>query len=60
MEEQRRKRHELEAHALGLAARNGIPEVVPVAEPASVRKLIYLDQIKTLKKPTPTGSTTPS
>jgi len=54
MEEQRRKRHELEAHALGLAPRNGISEVVPVAEPPSVRKLIdrYLDQIKTLKKPT--------
>ena len=53
IEEQRRKRHELEAHALGLAPRNGIPEVVPVAEPPSIRKLIdrYLDQIKTLKKP---------
>ena len=54
MEEQRRKRHELEAHALGLTPRNGILEVVSVAEPPSVRKLIdrYLDQIKTLKKPT--------
>jgi len=53
MEEQRRKRHELEAHALGLAPRNESSDVVPAAEPPSVRKLIdrYLDQIKTLKKP---------
>ena len=53
MEEQRRKRHELEAHALGLAPRNETSEVVPAAEPPSVRKQIdrYLDQIKTLKKP---------
>ena len=53
MEEQRRKRHELEAHALGLAPRNENSEVVTAAEPPSVRKLIdrYLDQIKTLKKP---------
>ena len=53
MEEQRRKRHELEAHSLGLAPRNEISEVVPVGEPPSVQKLIdrYLDQIKTLKKP---------
>ena len=53
MEEQRRKRHELEAHALGLAPRNQTSEEVTPAEPASVRKLLdrYLDQIKTLKKP---------
>jgi integrase len=53
MEEQRRKRHELEAHALGLAPRNETSEVVTSTEPASVRKLLdrYLDQIKTLKKP---------
>src|SRR5450432_2242958 len=52
MEEQRRKRHELEAHALGLAPRNQTSEEVTPAEPASVRKLLdrYLDQIKTLKK----------
>jgi len=53
LEAQRRKRHELEAHALGLAPRNGISEVAHMAEPPSVRKLIdrYLDQIRTLKKP---------
>jgi len=53
MEEQRRKRHELEAHALGFAPRNGTSEVAAAAEPPTVRKLIdrYLDQIKTLKKP---------
>jgi integrase len=53
MEEQRRKRHELEAHALGLAPRNETSEAVLAAEPPSVRKQIdrYLDQIKTLKKP---------
>jgi len=53
VEEQRRKRHELEAYALGLAPRNAVSEVVPAGEPPSVRKLIdrYLDQIKTLKKP---------
>ena len=53
MEKQRRKRHELEAHALGLAGGNRLSEVVPVAEPPSVWKLIdrYLDQIKALKKP---------
>jgi integrase/recombinase XerD len=54
MEEHRRKRHELEAHALGLAPRNETSVVAPAAaEPPSVRKLIdrYLDQIKTLKKP---------
>ena len=51
MEEQRRKRHELEARSLGLAPQNGTS--VPAAEPPSLRKLIdrYLDQIKTLKKP---------
>ena len=53
MEEQRRKRHELEAHALGFAPRNRISDVAAAAEPPTVRKLIdrYLDQIKTLKKP---------
>ena len=53
MEEQRRKRHELEAHALGLAPRNETSEAVTPIEPASVRRLLdrYLDQIKTLKKP---------
>src|SRR5215469_14635216 len=53
MEEQRRKRHQLEAHALGLAPRNETSEVVAAAEPPSVQRLIdrYLDQIKTLKKP---------
>lgn len=40
MEEQRRKRHELEAHALGLAPPDKTSEVDR-----------YLDQIKTLKKP---------
>ena len=54
MEEQRRKRHELEAHTLGLAPRKEISDVVPAAEPPSVQKLIdrYLDQIKTVKEPT--------
>jgi integrase len=53
MEEQRRKRHELEAHALGFAPRNETSSVVPPVEPPSLWKLIdrYLDQIKTLKKP---------
>ena len=53
MEEQRRKRHELEARSLGLAPQNGTSAAVPAAEPPSLRKLIdrYLDQIKTLKKP---------
>jgi hypothetical protein len=53
MEEQRRKRHELEAHALGLAPQHGTPEAVPASELPSVQKQIdrYLDQIKTLKKP---------
>jgi hypothetical protein len=53
MEEQPRERHELEAHALGLAPRNETSEVVPAAQPPPVRKLIdrYLDQIKTLKRP---------
>jgi hypothetical protein len=52
MEEQRRKRHELEAHALGFAPRIGTSDV-SAAEPPTIRKLIdrYLDQIKTLKKP---------
>jgi hypothetical protein len=52
MEQQRRKRYELEAHALGFAPRNGTSDVA-AAEPPTVRKLIdrYLDQIKTLKKP---------
>jgi len=39
MEEQRRKRHELEAHALGLAPRNKTSEVISAAEPPSARKL---------------------
>jgi len=53
MEEQQRKRDELEAHALGLAPRSETSEVVTPTEPASVRKLPdrYLDEIKTLKKP---------
>ena len=53
MEEQRRKRHELEAHALGIAPQNEISGVVTAPEPPSVQRLIdrYLDQIKTLKKP---------
>jgi len=53
MEEQRRKRHELEAYALGFARRNGTSDVAAAAEPPTVRRLIdrYLDQIKTLKKP---------
>src|SRR5262249_58778920 len=53
MEEQRRKRHELEAHALGFAPRNGTSDVAAAPEPPTVRKLIdrYLDQIKTLNKP---------
>src|SRR6516164_8683712 len=52
MEEQRRKRHELEAHALGFAPPIGAA-VAAAAELPAVRKLIdrYLDQIKTLKKP---------
>jgi integrase/recombinase XerD len=53
METQRRKRHELEARALGLTTASDTPDVAAATEAASVRKLVdrYLDQIKTLKKP---------
>ncbi len=54
MDAQRRKRHELEACALGLNIADAAQEISSAASgPPSLRKLIdrYLDQIKTLKKP---------
>jgi len=53
-EAQRRKRHELEAFAQGLAPLSHAVDVAATdTEAGSVRKLVirYLDQIKTLKKP---------
>jgi hypothetical protein len=52
MEAQRRKWHELESRALGLAAPPEVFGGISNPEPPTLRKLIdrYLDQIKTLKK----------
>jgi len=52
MEAQRRKKHELEACALGLSVGDAAREIAATTGPP-LRRLVdrYLDQIKTLKKP---------